>query len=214
MWADESSSELRAGEFVEKRLEDFYAACETNHGWPDAQHCHSQNMRLTTFACNAALGKVTFVTFIPSPMNQSKEQPSSLQWQRGEKSARSQNMPWRDSKNACTRGSLVQGCSRWHCYRSDDSIPISLMITSLFCMAWRTGDMIESINEGTFFLVLDSLTQTFGRPIWADGKRNKIDPFYSPSRTRELTSWSVSVMQPLGVAKGMEYLHSLNIIFR
>ncbi|KAI2493680.1 protein tyrosine kinase [Fragilaria crotonensis] len=76
-----------------------------------------------------------------------------------------------------------------------------------------SGNMIQSLNEGTFFIVLDLLVETLDKRFnkWqTQQKRKKFMPIKRKDtcvtpRIREVA---------IGVAEGMEYLHSKKVIFR
>ena len=76
--------------------------------------------------------------------------------------------------------------------------------------AIRQGDMDASLREGTFFMVLEMLTETLDSRLekWSKSRRffKQITPHEQVvKRLREVV---------VGTAKGMEYLHSKNIMFR
>lgn len=77
----------------------------------------------------------------------------------------------------------------------------------------KSGNMIQSLKEGTFFIVLDLLVETldvrFDR--WrAQRSRYALSPF-----TRRDTNVTRRIREvAMGIVQGMEYLHSKNVIFR
>jgi serine/threonine protein kinase len=79
----------------------------------------------------------------------------------------------------------------------------------------KKGDMIESLAEGTFFIVLDLLVETLDTRLerWAvQHKKKKKKSIFSPRAEIALTRRFQDVA--MGIAKAMEYLHKRNIMFR
>ena len=77
----------------------------------------------------------------------------------------------------------------------------------------KNGNMVQSLKDGTFFIVLDLLVETldvrFGkwrsqqtRSAWSPFKRTDANV---TGRIRDVA---------MGIVRGMEYLHSKNVIFR
>jgi serine/threonine protein kinase len=74
----------------------------------------------------------------------------------------------------------------------------------------KEGDMIQSLKDGSFFLVLDLLVETLDVRMlrWLAKRR----PVRAKIRSEGVRARLQDVA--LGIAKGMEYLHSKHIIFR
>ena len=77
----------------------------------------------------------------------------------------------------------------------------------------KSGNMIASLKEGSFFLVLDLLVETLETRInrWQMTKNRSI---FQSNANKEAKAFKRIRDVALGIAKGMEYLHSMNIIFR
>jgi len=73
----------------------------------------------------------------------------------------------------------------------------------------KEGDMIESFRLGSFFIVLDLMCDTLD--VRMEKWRRERDIFGLRSRSKVASGLRDVV---IGIAKGMEYLHSMNIIFR
>ena len=76
----------------------------------------------------------------------------------------------------------------------------------------KSGNMIQSLMEGSFFLVLDLLIETLDARInrWQKIRQNRFQSMAS----KEAKAFKRIRSVALGIAKGMEYLHSMNILFR
>ena len=75
----------------------------------------------------------------------------------------------------------------------------------------KAGDMIQSLKEGTFYIILDELVETLDTRLerWnTSAKTIFIQSKSTVSTNRRLREVA------LGVADGMAYLHSKNIMFR
>jgi serine/threonine protein kinase len=74
----------------------------------------------------------------------------------------------------------------------------------------KEGDMLKSLKDGSFFLVLDLLVETLDVRMrkWLAQRR----PLRAKIRSEGVRERLQDVA--LGIAKGMEYLHSKHIIFR
>jgi len=77
----------------------------------------------------------------------------------------------------------------------------------------KSGNMIESLMEGSFFLVLDLLVETLDARInrW-QAKQNR--SMFQSTAAKEAKIFKRIRNVALGIANGMEYLHSMNIMFR
>ena len=77
----------------------------------------------------------------------------------------------------------------------------------------KRGNMIESLMNGSFFLVLDLLIETLDvRLIRWQAKQNR--SLFPSAASKEATIFKRIRNAALGIGKGMEYLHSMNIMFR
>ncbi len=77
----------------------------------------------------------------------------------------------------------------------------------------KSGNMIASLKEGSFFLVLDLLVETLDTRInrWQMKQNRSI---FQSNANKEAKTFKRIRDVALGIAKGMEYLHSMNIMFR
>jgi serine/threonine protein kinase len=211
MWADESSSELQAGEFIEKRLEYFFSAWERNHGrLNDSTLIPKYND--DDFCFQRRIGQGNFCNVYSVSVNQAKEQPSIC------------NEKWR-KKRTEPEYALKRLQERFHpgtilfkVAAADIAIETTILSNLtheniVVLHGVKTGDMIESISEGTFFLVLDFLVETLDARLgrWQTKQNRSILQSIANKRVNVLKRISNAAF---GVAKGMEYLHSLSIIFR
>ena len=207
MWADESSSELRAGEFVEKRLEDFYAACETKF---DPRKTVIPKYEADDFCVQRRIGQGNFCNVYSVSMNQSKKPIS-----------RNDNFKKRTEPEFALKRlqeRFAPGAVLFKVAAADIAIEATILsnlthdnIVALHGV--KNGDMIQSINEGTFFIVLDHLLETLDARLgrWQSKQNRSIFQSIATKKANVLKRINNAA---LGIAKGMEYLHSLNIIFR
>lgn len=74
----------------------------------------------------------------------------------------------------------------------------------------KGGDMIHALKDGSFFLILDLLVETLDERLtrWSSHRQ----PLLAKKRLAGVTMRIQDVA--LGIATGMEYLHSKHIIFR
>jgi serine/threonine protein kinase len=77
----------------------------------------------------------------------------------------------------------------------------------------KSGNMIESLMDGSFFLVVDLLLETLDVRInkWQIKQSRSI---FNSSSSKEANMFKRIRHTALGIGRGMEYLHSMNIMFR
>ena len=75
----------------------------------------------------------------------------------------------------------------------------------------KAGDMIQSLKEGSFFIILDEMVETLDVRLQRWSTRTKKNLF----RNKSIVSTNRRLREvAVGVANGMAYLHSKNIMFR
>jgi serine/threonine protein kinase len=98
----------------------------------------------------------------------------------------------------------------------ETKILANLQHENIISLRWvKKGDMIESLAEGSFFIVLDLLVETLDTRLkrWAvQNKKQKKKSIFSLRAEIALTRRFQDVA--MGIAKAMEYLHKRNIMFR
>jgi serine/threonine protein kinase len=77
----------------------------------------------------------------------------------------------------------------------------------------KNGNMIDSLKEGSFFLVLDLLVETLDTRINRWQSKQNLSIFQSAANKEAILVKRIRDAA-LGIAKGLEYLHSMNIMFR
>jgi serine/threonine protein kinase len=77
----------------------------------------------------------------------------------------------------------------------------------------KSGDMIESLSEGNFFILLDLLVDTLDARLERWAKQHNLS-FFAGHRLDEGRIARRLKNVAMGIAAGMEYLHSRNILFR
>ena len=73
--------------------------------------------------------------------------------------------------------------------------------------------MIQSLKEGTFFIVLELLVETLDVRFdkW---KAQDTSSIFNPMKRRDKNIPGRIREVAMGIAQGMEYMHSKNVIFR
>jgi hypothetical protein len=77
----------------------------------------------------------------------------------------------------------------------------------------KAGDMIQSLKEGSFFIILDELVETLAARLerWGTCTRTKTLFF----RTNSVVTTNRRLREvAIGIARGMAYLHAKKILFR
>jgi serine/threonine protein kinase len=207
MWADESSSELRAEEFVEKRLEDFHSAWETKFG-----ECNTliPKYDVDDFRVQRRIGQGNFCNVYSVSLIQSTH-PST----RNDNSKKRTELEYalKRLQKRFTPGAVLFKVAAADIV-IETTILSNLAHENIVAMhGVKNGDMIQSIKEGSFFIVLDLLVETLDDRLgrWQRKQNRSIFQSIASKKAKVLKRINDAAM---GIAKGMEYLHSLNIIFR
>ena len=204
MWADESSTELHTAEFVEKRLADFCSAWETNHG---ALNTLIPKYDVDDFCFQGRIGQGNFSSVYSVSLKQSssRKDNSSKHTEQGYALKR-------------LRESFTPREVLFKVAAADIAIETTILshlnhenIVAL--RGVKSGEIIESIHEGRFFILLDLLVETLDVRLVKWHRKHDRSIFQSVAGKKAQVFMRIR-NAALGVAKGMEYLHSRNIIFR
>jgi serine/threonine protein kinase len=210
MWTEDSSSEIKfcPGEAVKERLEQFHDSwrSEMSHDTGDGKQIHTYFE--DDFHIGRCLGEGSFAdvkcVFL-----------KSSQWNRSKGCYAESGQAYALKR---LKSNVVANRTMLTIAASDLAMETTLLsnlchknIISLHGV--MSGNMIQSLKDGTFFIVLDLLVETLDNRClkWqAQQKRSKLIPIKRKDarvteRIREVA---------MGIVQGMEYLHSKNVIFR